>query len=314
MPFFSICIPVYKNVEYLQMLLVSIQEQSFQDFEIIISDDSPDSSIESWISQNFPGLEFQYFKNITPLGTPANWNHAISKSKGEWIKLMHDDDWFASNKALMELYNALNDSNSKFAYCHYENRFVNDTSKGFGKLSVFGIRKFLMLKNPVSLYGRNIIGPPSVVCVHHSVKERYDEKLKWLVDIDFYMRVLKYSKPVYIEKLLVYIGVGEEQVTQYTQNQPRVEIPEGMHMLSKLGVSSFKNIYFYDAWWRLVRNMGIRVRNDFEKYVPGQSIPLPIKGIINHQGMISVKLLKNGPVSKVCMTISWLTQKINGNF
>lgn len=45
-PFISICIPAYKNVKYVERLLASIKEQSFRDFEIVITDNSPDNCIE----------------------------------------------------------------------------------------------------------------------------------------------------------------------------------------------------------------------------------------------------------------------------
>jgi glycosyltransferase involved in cell wall biosynthesis len=312
--YFSLCIPVYKNVKYLERLLQSIWDQTFKDYEVIISDDSPDISIKEWVYSKFPGKEFLYFKNSLPLGTPANWNHAISKAKGEWIKIMHDDDWFASSDALFELHQALKGRKERFAYCNYENRFVSDITKSFCKLSVSGFRKYLMFLNPVSLYGRNIIGPPSVVCVHRTILEEYDYKLKWLVDIDYYIRVLKHSKAVYIGSLLVYVGVGEEQVTQYTHNVPAVEISEGMQLLSKIGLRSFNNFFYYDAWWRLIRNMGIRDQKDIVKFAQSEIVPLPVSIIIRHQKLTSTKYLHFGVVSKIFMVLSWLNQKINGSF
>ena len=90
-PFISICIPAYKRVGYLKRLLDSITIQSYKSFEIIVSDDSDDESVYQLL-QTFAGkLDIQYFKNHPPLGTPANWNFAISKARGEWIKLIHDD-------------------------------------------------------------------------------------------------------------------------------------------------------------------------------------------------------------------------------
>ena len=47
-----------------------------------------------------------YYKNIKVLGTPENWNESIRKAKGAWIKLMHDDDWFANENSLQKFYEA----------------------------------------------------------------------------------------------------------------------------------------------------------------------------------------------------------------
>ena len=45
-PLISICIPAYKRIDYLQKLLDSISIQTFKDYEVIVTDDSPDESVE----------------------------------------------------------------------------------------------------------------------------------------------------------------------------------------------------------------------------------------------------------------------------
>ena len=100
-PVVSICVPAYKRPQNIRRLLQSIREQSFKDFEVIISDDSPDDSVKG-IMGEYSDIKINYYKNSTPLGTPANWNYAITKAKGEWIKIMHDDDWFAEDNSLMK--------------------------------------------------------------------------------------------------------------------------------------------------------------------------------------------------------------------
>jgi len=106
-PLISICIPAYKRVAYLQRLLESIAAQTFSGFEIILTDDSPDDSVANLI-KNYSSLNIKYFKNEAALGTPANWNCGIAKASGEWIKLMHDDDWFASPHSLQQFADAAN--------------------------------------------------------------------------------------------------------------------------------------------------------------------------------------------------------------
>ncbi len=39
----------------------------------------------------------------------------------------------------------------------------------------------------------------------------YDNKIRWLVDIDFYVRALEGSQPVYIDRVLVNVGSGSDQ-------------------------------------------------------------------------------------------------------
>ena len=44
--------------------------------------------------------KIRYFKNADQLGTPENWNEGLRKASGDWIKIMHDDDWFTGPESL----------------------------------------------------------------------------------------------------------------------------------------------------------------------------------------------------------------------
>lgn len=102
-PLISICVPAYKNVVYLERLLGSIQSQTFHDFEVVITDDSPDNAVSELIDRYKAMLPIRYFRNDVALGSPANWNAAIGHAKGQWIKIMHDDDWFADGQVWASL-------------------------------------------------------------------------------------------------------------------------------------------------------------------------------------------------------------------
>src|SRR5205814_5816340 len=112
-PVIYICIPAYKRVRYLKRLLESIVIQTYRDFEVIITDDSDDDSVGKLVEEYTLKLPVVYHKNQKPFGTPANWNFAISKANGKWIKLMHDDDWFANEKAL-DIFFQQTKTNQKF--------------------------------------------------------------------------------------------------------------------------------------------------------------------------------------------------------
>ena len=77
--YLSICIPAYKRIDYLKRLLLSIERQSYKNFEVIVSDDSDDNSVYNLLQTFNKLVSIQYFKNTPSLGTPANWNSAISE-------------------------------------------------------------------------------------------------------------------------------------------------------------------------------------------------------------------------------------------
>jgi glycosyltransferase involved in cell wall biosynthesis len=309
-PIISICIPAYKRIDYLKRLLCSIEIQKFKDYEVIISDDSNDHSVEELL-KNFNGrFEIKYFKNEKALGTPANWNHAISKATGEWIKLMHDDDWF-DNEHSLEKFALARNNNNKFIFSAYTNKteLTNNIEKKFFNENL----KTIILKNPLSLLAKNSIGPPSVTLFHNSIKDKYDEGLKWRVDIEYYIRnISKGIEFTYINELLINVGVSESQVTNYCLNVPSVEIPEMYILLSKYGTSPLKNIMVYDAYWRILRNTHIHSKSKLESF--GQTDwPAVILSMVELQSKFNQSTLRNGVISKTLMSISYIYNQLKSN-
>jgi glycosyltransferase involved in cell wall biosynthesis len=90
---FSVCLLVYNHEHVLENTINSIINQSFRNFELIISDDnSTDASFE--IILNFAKkdpriIPLQTTKN---LGMAGNANYAISYAKNDYIVLLHHDD------------------------------------------------------------------------------------------------------------------------------------------------------------------------------------------------------------------------------
>ena len=107
LPSISICVPAYKRTDYLKRLLDSVALQTYKNFEVIITDDSPDNSIEELCNSYIGQFKLYYFKNLTNLNTPENWNEAVRKSNYEWIKIIHDDDWFAHKDSLLNYAEAI---------------------------------------------------------------------------------------------------------------------------------------------------------------------------------------------------------------
>lgn len=311
LPLISICVPAYKRLNYLERLLNSIAIQNYKNFEVIVSDDTNDLSVFH-LTQSFKDkFNLKYKKNSPALGTPANWNAAIAMASGEWIKIMHDDDWFVSAESL-EIFAKHTDGNNKFIFSAYINCFEVEGRK---PEQVFMRRYWRnkIIREPNILWSENFIGPPSVTLLHSSLKLKYDERLKWRVDMEYYIRVLLQEKIYkYIDRPLVNIGISESQVTQYCIYNPSVELPEGFILLENHGVRAFRNVWVYDAWWRLLRNMNIRSEEQLNIYVNKQW-PLIILKMINDLNAVPQFLLKNGVTSKSLMTLSYLKNRSAAN-
>jgi glycosyltransferase involved in cell wall biosynthesis len=304
--FISICIPAYKRVHYLKRLLDSISIQTYRYFEVVISDDSNDDSVEILLKDYENKFPLRYYRNKPSLGTPANWNFAITKATGEWIKLIHDDDWFTTNDAL-SIFADHTKKGNKFIFSAYTNVFEEGKSETVFMLSSW---KQKILKEPNVLLAKNVVGPPSVTLIHKSILQRYDERLKWRVDMEYYLRLLQQERSyTYINKPLVNVGISESQVTQSCIYVPEVELPEGFILLQKQGIKALKNIWVYDAWWRLLRNMHITSEEQLEKYVP-EDWPKVIVEMTTDLARVPKSLLKTGVTSKLLMSLSYIKNSL----
>lgn len=227
----SICIPAYKRADFLERCLDSILQQSFQQYEIVITDDSPTDELKPLSEKDD---RIVYVKNEQPLGSPANWNKAISLARGKYIKIMHHDDWFSSPDALSRFVQALEENPSSL--------FAFSASRQVGKDKV--INRPILTKNvsklsyiPEILYDKNCIGAPSVTIFRNNQGLYFDERLIWLVDTEFYIRMLRMNKHfTVINEPLIDVGLSEFQITNDCIENSKLVIGEYLYMFKKLSL------------------------------------------------------------------------------
>lgn len=308
----SICIPAYKNTTHLKRLLESIQQQSFRDFEVVITDDSPDDSVEKLVSDYKNILPINYIRNAQQLGTPENWNESIRHASGKWIKMMHNDDWFTGPDALQQFFQATeNDPDCPFFFAAFQN-----VEEETGKIEIvkcnFLDRWFLRLSS-LHLFKRVYVGNPSCTLIRRDLGEWYDRRFKFVVDFEYYIRCFKKIRRYkYLSPVLLNIGFHSGQVTRYTFLVPGVQIPENMLLITMMGVRILRNPFVFDYYWRLFRNMSIRDIVQIREHWQGE-IPPVISGMIRFQSRIPARYLRSGLLSKAAMCFRYVRFLITGS-
>lgn len=305
----SICIPCYKNESKLQRLLQSIALQSFTNYEIILTDDSPDDRIFKLIQSKYADLAIRYYKNEKPLGSPENWNSAIAKAKGDWIKIMHHDDYFTHNDSLKNFFNATA-ANVDFVFCNYINVYEENNTQ-----SVFRFPKAKMkslLLEPMILNARNIIGNPSGTLVRATFKATvYDKRFIWKVDLEYYISLLKKGARIaHLDQELICVGMSSGQITNSVKLKPEFELPEAYFLLEKYGTGCLNNVTVYDSYWRTFRNLKLYTLAGIKKYADYNWPPV-IERMLLHLDKCNKKNLGNGFYSKFMMYWSYLKRPKN---
>ncbi|HUQ96898.1 MAG TPA: glycosyltransferase family 2 protein [Chitinophagaceae bacterium] len=305
-PLVSICIPTYKKPDYVFRCLQSIAKQDYKNIEVIITDDSPDESIKQ-VAVQFNELTIQYTHNKIPLNSPANWNSAIRKANGDLFMLLHQDDWLHATNAISLFVNAFT-TGVYFVFGYNIGIDEKGTVINFQKNNVIpDLSAF-----PEQLIIRNVIGPPSNVMMHKSIHQRYDEALIWLVDIDYYIAILKRDyKYHYLKEHLVSIGIHEDQTTAFVKKHTSIILKENLLLAIKIKDAPFSNIALYDYYWRLLRNRNIHSFEQVEALgLDLNLIPRFIKHMISFQNRFGKRILKIGVVSKMAMAISYVHTRL----
>ncbi len=100
-PKVSVCIDSFNYGRFLPEAIESVLGQSFQDFEVIISDDcSTDDSFA--IAQRYAERDdrIRAMQNAHNLGMVKNRNAGLALARGEYVKTLHADDFLCSPEAL----------------------------------------------------------------------------------------------------------------------------------------------------------------------------------------------------------------------
>lgn len=94
-PLVSVLIPAYRATWFKQALQSALT-QTYQNIEVIISDDSPNEDIQQIVRSETQGdVRVTYIRNDPPLGALGNFLNCFSRAQGEFIKFLNDDDLLA---------------------------------------------------------------------------------------------------------------------------------------------------------------------------------------------------------------------------
>lgn len=300
-PFISICIPTYKRTDLLKKLLDSIKIQTFKDFEIIINDNSPDDSLEVLVNAYLNDLPVSYERNQPVTSAGVNSIKVMQRANGEWIKIMHDDDWFAEPDALQLFADAALHTGKDFIFCANTQVYL-DT--GRTEEDILTPEKKQMLDNSTfCLFYLNVIGHPSVAMQKKDPSIQYDPNFNWVLDIDYYMRYFNAHPGYhYIPQKLVNIGKSPAQETYKYYKNIKVELPEYFFLLAKYEPDlCLKNEYVFHLIWNMLKRY--KVKHVDQIYAAGYKgvMPARINEIIAFQKYIPRIIIKQTPWSKKLM-------------
>ncbi len=223
MPEISICIPTYefkgKGVKYLADIFDSLRKQTFQDFDIVISDHSEDDVIHDFCEEISKEFSIIYLKNPNDRGFQgSNINCVMENAEGRILKLLMQDDLFVDDKALEKIKKGFDETNCKWLF----HGFTHTTD------GIETHRDCVPNWCDMVLEGRNLLGSPSCVAILNKTKMYLDTNLKLLVDTEFYHRMrIENGMPYIIPDILIANREHDDRTSNNIQYDTRIDHPEG---------------------------------------------------------------------------------------
>jgi len=206
---FTIVIPAYNQLELLQRALLSALRQEGVATEVIVTDDSTTSAIGDYVSQ-VSDSRVSYYHHQPGLGAVGNWNFGLQQAQGDYVMLMHHDEAMAGADYLRQVA-ALLRKGADVVVTQVEvqsggrrkSRMVSRLLRGFAS------------RHPSSLFFVNAIGPCACLAFRRSCQQPFDSGLHWLVDVEWYYRMLRGRRVVLCNDAVIESQHGHEgQITQ----------------------------------------------------------------------------------------------------
>lgn len=115
-PLVSVIIPTYNRPEYLKQAIASAIQQTYQNIEIIVSDNCSPENTQA-IAESFQDSRIRFWRQPENMGMLPNQIHAFKMAQGKYVASLHDDDmWNEDFLAKLIPYLEAN-SNLILAFC-----------------------------------------------------------------------------------------------------------------------------------------------------------------------------------------------------
>lgn len=183
---FSIIVCTFNSEKYLEECLLSIVNQKFKDFEVIVVDSYSKDKTEKILKKYQKKLGLKIYKQDR-VGISAAMNEGIRRASGDYVIHLHSDDSFYDNNVLNDVFGFLKiNPDLELVYCKIATIEANGNKIGtFPEHKIFqiGFKKLLRFFNYI---------PHQSVFIKKDVFKKYgnfDESLSSGMDYDLWLRL-----------------------------------------------------------------------------------------------------------------------------
>jgi glycosyltransferase involved in cell wall biosynthesis len=196
-----------KGAEYLACALHSIFLQAWKHVEVIVADNAQDGSITQVVEMWRHFLPIVHIRPGTNRSTDT-LNAGIREATGDVVRILFQDDLLFGPNSLEQM---MQEFHRGARWCVGRHMDLID-----GRL----VRPLTPFASTAMGYGVNTIGPPSVLSFVNAPRLFFDEDLVWLMDCEYYVRLLnRHGPPACLRHFNSIIRLGEHQLTKHISEQ-----------------------------------------------------------------------------------------------
>jgi len=198
-PFFSVVIPTYNCAELLNRSLSSVFSQTYQDFEIIVIDNSSTDNTQK-VLKNISNQKLKVIRVNNKGIIGYSRNKGIDSARGEWIAFLDSDDVWRPKK-LERVKDEINNNPNVILVCHDEWCVVYGERKNRLKYGPAGKDLYERL-----LFKGNCLST-SAVCLRRDVAietSGFSERNDYFSaeDYEYWIRLSQLGEVVFINEIL----------------------------------------------------------------------------------------------------------------
>lgn len=251
-PLVAICIPTYEKLDLFKRIILSIQNQTYDRYIVVVTDNSVTNDIEEYVKK-YNDDKIKYYHNEQNLGASGNANQSIKfaiKHNADIIKILFQDDWFTYNNSLEKMVKRFVDTNADVLFTGNIEAYMDKK-----KEHICTMEQIEAIKDDFHcIYRANVLGAPSNI-MYKASEIFFDTNFIWLLDVDFYLRILKGKRIEYMHEPLITIGHDGEQLTDYFMNHYSSVLKETLSLYRKhKDVHNCKNrIYIMKVVWMYIK-------------------------------------------------------------
>ena len=247
LPAISVCIPTYNGAKYIAQTIESILNQTFTDFEVIVSDDgSSDETLE--IVGSFNDSRIVRIDRLSKVGAEANWNNAVATASASLVKLVCQDDLLYPQCLEVEVQTMSKSENQDVSFCFHLRDFVTPNSRklsarrvGYSNLQKYSKTEIL---TKVVRSGGNPIGEPMAVTMRKlSLNSAGKFRGDYVIDLDMWSKLSDQGSALFIEQHLSAFRISK---TSWTSNLKKSQLSSVRALSKKLQIDSDGAITKFD--------------------------------------------------------------------